>query len=147
MIKYKIALTAVILMAGIGAAHAQAPDPIALRQAAMDMNSGTFTLARTIVANKLDVKPIENPARGMAKWAELIPAMFPKGTDKGDTKALPAIWTDPAGFKKASDEFAAAATKLADAAKAGDADAVAARQRRSAMPVACATNPFAPSRM
>ncbi len=125
MIKHKIALTAVILLAGIGGARAQAPDPIAVRQAAMDMNAGSFLLARTIVANKLDVKPIENPARGMAKWGELIPSMFPKGTDKGDTKALPAIWTDPAGFKKAADEFAAASTKLADAAKAGDADAVA----------------------
>ncbi|MFL5254482.1 MAG: c-type cytochrome [Rhodopila sp.] len=125
VIKSKIAVAAFILFAGAGVAQAQTPDPIALRQATFDLNSGTFTLARTIVANKLDVKPIENPARGMAKWAALIPSMFPKGSDKGDTKALPEIWSDPAGFKKAADEFGAASTKLADAAKAGDADAVA----------------------
>ena len=127
MNKCKLALAAVVLLAGAGAARAQAPDPIALRQAVFDLNSGTFGLARTIVANKLDVKPIENPARGMARWAALIPSMFPKGSEKGgDTKALPEIWSDPAGFKKAADEFAAASIKLADAAKAGDADAVAA---------------------
>ncbi|MBS0643539.1 MAG: cytochrome c [Acetobacteraceae bacterium] len=126
MIKHKVVLSAVVILAGVGAAQAQMPDPIALRQAAFDMNAGTFGLARTIVANKLDVKPLETGARGMVKWAALIPSMFPKGSDKGDTKALPEVWSDPAGFKKAADEFGAAALKLADAAKAGDADGVAA---------------------
>ena len=125
LIKHKLALTTVILLTGAGAAYAQAPDPIALRQAAFDMNAGSFGLARTIVANKLEVKPIEGPARGMAKWAALIPSLFPPGSDKGDTKALPEVWSDPAGFKKAADAFGAAATKLADAAKANDAEAVA----------------------
>src|SRR3954462_15517392 len=114
---HKISFIAVVLLSSIGAAHAQTPDPVAVRQMAMDLNAGTFGLARTIVANKLDVKPIENPARGMAKWAALIPSMFPPGSDKGDTKALPEVWKDPAGFKEAADEFGAAATKLADAAK------------------------------
>jgi cytochrome c556 len=126
-----MALAAIVLLAGAGlagggAAHAQAPDPIALRKTVYDLNSGSFTLARTIVANKLDVKPIEYPARGMAQWGALMPSLFPAGSDKGDTKALPEIWSNPAGFKKAADDFSAASLKLADAAKAGDADAVAA---------------------
>lgn len=126
MINHKVALSAIIMLAGIGVAQAQTPDPLAVRQAAFDMQAGTFGLARTIVANKLDVKPLETGARGMVRWAALIPSMFPPGSDKGDTKALPEVWKDQAGFKKAADEFGAAALKLADAAKAGDADAVAA---------------------
>ncbi|HEY1410646.1 MAG TPA: cytochrome c, partial [Rhodopila sp.] len=43
-----------------------------------------------------------------------------------NTKALPAIWSDPAGFQKVALAASDAATKLATDAKAGDADAVAA---------------------
>ena len=42
--------------------------------------------------------------------------MFPAGSDKGDTKALPAIWTDRAGFQAASKASDAAYDKLAVAA-------------------------------
>ena len=52
--------------------------------------------------------------------------MFPAGTDKGDTKAAPAIWTDQAGFQKDAEALSAAGGKLAMAAKAGDETAVAA---------------------
>jgi cytochrome c556 len=55
-----------------------------------------------------------------------MPVLFPPGSDKGgDTKALPEIWTDRAGFEKIASDAGAAATKLAEAAKAGDADEVA----------------------
>ncbi|HVZ09149.1 c-type cytochrome [Rhodopila sp.] len=125
---HRIAIpAAVLLVAGAAAqVQAQTPDPVTLRKTIFDLNSGSFTLARTIVANKLDVKPIEGPARGMAEWGKLIPSLFPPGSDQGDTKALPAIWSDAAGFKKAADDFSAAALKLADAAKAGDEAGVAA---------------------
>jgi len=61
------------------------------------------------------------------KLSAQIPSLFPKGSEKGSTptKALPAIWSDPTEFKKSADDYGAAAQKLADAAKAGDADAVA----------------------
>jgi cytochrome c556 len=46
--------------------------------------------------------------------------MFPAGSDKGDTKALPAVWTDMAGFEAASKNAEAAFDKLATAAGSGD---------------------------
>lgn len=50
--------------------------------------------------------------------AEAIPSRFPAGTADGDagvsTRALPKIWSDAAGFKKASDGLVAA-MKAADA--------------------------------
>ncbi len=115
------------MLAAMGAARAEGPDLIAVRQAAYDLNAGTFALIKQTVTTKGDVKPLEQPARGIAKWAAVIPSMFPKGTETGhDTKALPEIWSDSAGFQKDAAAMGAAATKLADAAKAGDTEAVAA---------------------
>mgnify|MGYP006184679683 FL=1 len=51
---------------------------------------------------------------------------FPAGSDKGDTKALPAIWTDMAGFQAASKASDMAYDKLAVAAGSGDQAALAA---------------------
>jgi cytochrome c556 len=51
--------------------------------------------------------------------------MFPAGSDK-DTKALPVVWTDWAGFQAASKNAEAAFDKLATAAGSGDQAALAA---------------------
>ncbi len=121
---------AVVMLAAMGAAVGAVkaePDLIAVRQAAFDMNSGTAALIKQVLADKGDLKSLVNPAKGLAKWGAVIPSMFPKGTETGgNTKALPEIWSDPAGFQKAAEGYSAAATKLAEAAQAGDADAVAA---------------------
>jgi cytochrome c556 len=122
-----ITLCAVIMLAGFGVARADGLDPIALRQAGMALQNGDFAFIRSVVAAKGDVKPLEVPARAIIKWAAVIPSVFPKGTETGgNTKALPEIWSDPAGFQKISLALGDAATKLAAAAKAGDADEVAA---------------------
>ena len=127
----KIALFAAIMAATTGLAHipaarAQAIDVIAVRQTAMALETGSFGYIRSVVAAKGDVKPLENPAKAIARWATLMPTMFPAGSDKGgNTKALPEIWTDKAGFEKVALAAADAATKLSAAAKAGDAEEVA----------------------
>ena len=51
--------------------------------------------------------------------------MFPAGSDK-DSKALPTVWTDWAGFQAASKASEAAYDKLATAAGSGDQAALAA---------------------
>ena len=50
--------------------------------------------------------------------------LFPAGSDK-DTKALPVVWTDWAGFQAASKNADAAFDKLAVAAGSGDQAALA----------------------
>ncbi len=51
---------------------------------------------------------------------------FPAGSDKGDTKALPVIWTDMAGFQAANKVADAAYDKLAVAAGSGNLEALTA---------------------
>jgi cytochrome c556 len=124
--KKQMALCAVIMLAAMGVARAQGLDPIAVRQAGMSLQAGDFAFIRSVVAAKGDVKPLEAPAKAIAKWAAVIPTVFGKGTETGhDTKALPEVWSDQAGFQKIAMSLGEAATKLAVAAKAGDADEVA----------------------
>lgn len=49
-------------------------------------------------------------------------AGFTAGTDKGDTRAKPEIWSEQAKFKDGADKMQAEMTKLAAAAKTGNLD-------------------------
>ncbi len=122
----RLALCAVFVLAGMGVAHAEGLDVIALRQSGMALEGGAFGFIRSVVAAKGDIRTVEGPAKAIARWQILVPTLFPAGSDKGgDTKALPEIWSDRAGFDKMAADAVAAATRMAAAANAGNADAVA----------------------
>jgi cytochrome c556 len=124
----ELVLLAALACAMAGAARAEGLDMIELRQAGQDLLSGDFAGIRAVVAAKGDVKPLEDPAKAIARWMRQFPLLFPKGTEEGHhTRALPAIWSNPAGFQKAAGDLVDAASKLADLAKTGEADAVAAQ--------------------
>ena len=124
----RLALLVVLALGAAATARAQGYDPIETRQAGQDLLLGTFSGIRAVVTLKGDVKTLEKPAAAIARWIKQFPTQFPPDSDKGhNTKALPAIWSDPAGFRGAADNLAAAATKLATLAKTGDAEAVAAQ--------------------
>lgn len=123
----KLALAALGAVLISGMAVAQELDIIELRQVGMDLQAGTYTGIRAVVGAKGDLKSLEKPARALERWGKDIPMVFPAGTEKGhNTKALPKIWSDSAGFQKAALKLSEEAGKLAVAAKANDADAVAA---------------------
>jgi cytochrome c556 len=108
-----------------GAAQAQpaySPDAmIATRQAGMDLQGIALGAIKAAVDAKADVKPLKNASDAIGNWARAIPGMFPTGTEGGKTKALAAVWSDNAGFTKASADLATAAAALSTAAAAGDA--------------------------
>ena len=131
-----VALVMAAILAVGGTARAQGIDPIEVRKAGQDLVSGTFAGIKAVVTANGDVKTLENPAKAIKRWIVVFPTLFPAGSDKGSTKAAPAIWTDMAGFQKASMSLATASDGLATAAKAGDATAVAAAFK--AMGEACA---------
>lgn len=115
---------------GIGAAHAQGFDPIETRRAGQDLMNTDFAGIRAVVVLHGNIKELESPAAALARWMGQYSGLFPPGSDKGrDTKALPTIWSDPAGFHEATPHFILAANKLAMLAKAGDAAAVPAQVR------------------
>lgn len=124
------ALFAIVAVSAIAAAafqpaKADGIDPIAVRQAGFATQGGDFAMMTAYLGIKGDVTKVEGPAKAIAKWAAVIPSLFPKGSDQGkNTKALPEIWTDSAGFADAAQKLGAAATKLVIDAKAGSSDAV-----------------------
>ncbi len=122
----KLALIVAMVLVVGGTARADGIDPITVRQTGMDLVAATAGGIKAVVTANGDVKTIEGPAKAIKRWAQVLPTLFVPGSDKGDTKAAPAIWTDSAGFHKAADALATAADALATAAKAGDAAAVAA---------------------
>lgn len=122
-------LAAAMAAVTIGTAQAQSAGPnlIEYRQVGFSLLSGDFTGIRAVATAKGDVKTLEGPAKAMQRYAALIPALFPAGTQAGNnTKALPEIWSDQAGFQKAAAALGEAAGAISVAAKAGDADGVAA---------------------
>jgi cytochrome c556 len=54
-------------------------------------------------------------------------AAFGDGTDKGDTKARPEIWSERAKFNAAAEKMQGEMTKLAMVAKGGNIDAIKAQ--------------------
>ena len=67
------------------------------------------------------------PATAMVAFAKTIVDLFPEGSDGGETRALPEIWSDWDGFKKVTSDHVAATEKLLAAAVSGDASAVGAQ--------------------
>jgi cytochrome c556 len=90
-------------------------------------NNGAATKAIKAAVEAKDYATIETKARDIMGNAEKIVSLFPKGSDKGKTKATPAIWEKSDDFSKAAKNLGKAAGDLASAAKAKDEAAVTAK--------------------
>jgi cytochrome c556 len=123
MNRTRLALFGIAVAGVLGVARAQEPafNIIETRQAGQDLLAGTFTGINQGVKHKVEVKAFADPAAAMARWMRQFPSTFPPGSDHGNnTKALPAIWSNRAGFDQAAARLVAAADKLAQLAKADD---------------------------
>ena len=63
-------------------------------------------------------------AAGLAAVTKDIPALFPEGTDVGETKAKAGIWSDADGFAAKSKDAEEAAAAFAEAVSSGDKKAM-----------------------
>lgn len=125
-------LIAVAALAGLGTAlpaaaqFAKPEDAIKYRKGAMTVMAAHFSRVAGMANGKIpfDAKAAAQNAEVANFMAALPFAGFGPGTDKGDTKAKPEIWTEMdkfnAGAKKMQDEMA----KLNVAAKGGNLDAI-----------------------
>jgi cytochrome c556 len=123
-------LLATAMMAGMLAPAARADagsDAIITgRQAGYDLLSAHAGAFKRAVEGGEAVKPLADAAKAIGAWGRAIPGLFPPGTDTGhNTKALPAVWSDRAGFEKSAAALVAASDKLVIAANADDKAAFA----------------------
>ena len=105
----RVAFVLVAGAIGITAVMAQG-DVIAARKDLMKKNSQH---TKGIGAMVKGAAPYDQAAvnAAYAQWSEtaaLLPKQFPAGSDKGDTRALPKIWSDKAGFDAQVTAFAKA---------------------------------------
>jgi len=119
------ALAAGAMVGGATVALAQA-DVIKQRQDNRKETAATMRSIKGVIDAKGDVKAVVASAAKLKQLENAFDKMFPPGSDKGETKALPAIWSDMPGFMAASKNADAAYDKLAVAAGSGDLAAVTA---------------------
>ena len=116
---WKCAATMVTVLALTVPAWAQG-DVIAARR------DGLKGIARQMEGIKAVIDQRGDPRTTGAGIAEMIgffegfPARFPAGSGSGDTRALPAIWTDRAGFEAANTNMVTQLRALQAAANSGD---------------------------
>ncbi|MGB7948866.1 MAG: cytochrome c [Candidatus Binatia bacterium] len=128
MVQGKLLIAAVVgFMTLLASSHvfAQA-DVIEQRRKLMKSNSGDAKAIKAAVETK-DYATIETKAKEIMSNADQMVGLFPKGSTKGKTKAMAAIWEKPDDFAKDAKDLSKAAGELAQAAASKDAGAVEAK--------------------
>jgi cytochrome c556 len=98
---------------------------VAARGAAFQLSAATLGSMKRVIDADGDVKSQAFAARGLARWGRAMPALFPEVTRGLESRARPELWTGRADFTAKAAAFEAAATRLAEAAQAGDKAAFA----------------------
>ena len=112
------------------APHGASPSPspaqlVAARQAGMDMSATSLNLIKGGSANGMPLKSLSFAAKGLANWAQAMPALFAETTRTATSRARPEVWTNKADFAAKAAAFGDATKALAAAAAAEDQAAFA----------------------
>lgn len=101
-------------------------DAIKYRKSVMTVMGQHFGRIGAMASGKapFDAKVAADNAAIVETLSKLAWAGFVAGTDKGDTRALPEIWTEQAKFKEYADKMQSDVSKLPAAAKTGNLDSV-----------------------
>lgn len=126
-----LAMGAALAVAGL--ALAQTPTDVAIkeRQAKFkDIGAQNKVINDQLKTASPDVAAIKASAARIKAHAAALPTWFPApGASATKTGALPAIWSDPAGFATAAKGFQDASAKLDQLAQAGDVDGLKGHMR------------------
>ena len=110
--KQKMLLAAALVAIPIAAIAQTGMTPeqtVAARQSAYGLSAANFAQLKAQADAGVDVHTLVFPSRQLARWARTLPTMFPAGTNLPTSHALPAVWTDRAGFEAKAAAYAAAA--------------------------------------
>ena len=108
------------------AQFAKPEDAIKYRKAAMNLQAAHFGRVAAMASGRVpfDAKVAADNAAIAETISKLPWAAFVEGSDKGETKANPEVWSNAAKFKEASEKMQGEMTKLAAAAKTGNLDSI-----------------------
>ncbi|HEY6983581.1 cytochrome c [Reyranella sp.] len=118
-----IAFAASYVAAGVASADT---DVIKQREENRKQAAAAMRAIKGVMDSKGDAKVVVEQAAKLKELQTAFDKMFPAGSDKGKTEALPVVWTDWNGFLAASKNADAAYDKLAVAGGSGDFTAIAA---------------------
>ena len=119
--KFLLAASLVAIPLAAAAQTGLSPEQIvAARQSAYALSAADFVQMKAQADAGADVHTLAFPARVLARWAHTLPSMFAAGTNLPNSKALPTVWSDRAGFETRAATYSTAATALAEAAQSGD---------------------------
>ena len=106
---------------------------VAARQASFHLSGAAMGNMKAAIDSGGDVSRQAYAARGVARWARVLPTMFPDSTRAvTPTRARPEIFANRADFEAKAAAYADAADRLAAAAQSGDRDAFAVQHRATA---------------
>lgn len=108
------------------AQFAKPEDAVKYRKSGMTMMSTHFGRVAAMASGRVpfDAKVAADNAEVAAMLSKVTYAGFVDGSDKGDTRAEPKIWTEKDKFNAAAGTLQEAMAKLNVAAKAGNLDAI-----------------------
>ena len=121
-----VCTSAMLLATSSFAQFAKPEDAVKYRKNTLFVMQQHFGRVAAMASGKVpfDAKVAADNA-AVAEYMSKLPwAAFGEGTDKGDTRAKPEIWKEPAKFKEYSDKLTAEMAKLSVAAKSGNLDSV-----------------------
>ena len=116
-----IAVVAAMVVAAtpFAAAEEESEDQIKYRQAVMEAIGGHTSAASLIARGLIERDELALHARALQTLTADIPALFPEGSDFGDTRAKDEIWEEWDDFVEASNASKASAEKLVAAVESG----------------------------
>ena len=125
------AMAAAALVVSVPSWAQMEPPAVKERQEAMkEMGKQSGVIKGFVTEDKGDAAAVKAAADKIAATAKTLPALFPKGSGRGDvdpkaTRAMPKIWEDWAGFQAAAKALETEAMALSKAADSGDKTAIA----------------------
>lgn len=128
-VPFVLAAAAAAVAVPAQAQFAKAEDAIKYRKSALSVMATHFGRVAAMANGRMpfDAGAAASNAALAETMSKLPWAGFGDGTDKGDTKARPEVWTDKAKFTAASEKMQGEMTKLALVTKGGNLDAIKAQ--------------------
>ena len=112
----------------LGVAMAQ-PDPVSTRKEGLRRMQTNLEAIGAVASAGGDTRDAAPRAEEMVAFFRNLPSLFPPGSDGNGSRALPAVWSERAGFDRAAANAVTAAEALRAAAATGDAAATTAAVR------------------